>query len=505
MKKHFFKNEKGINLISLSITVIIILILTGVVLYNLKGNLGIQRLQALQSDIQNIREKVEIYYANYEELPTSVEYTNTAVIDNLGSAGVLGDMDTGSFYLIDLSELENLTLNYGEDYAKIKNGESQNDLLDVYIINANSHNIFYAEGVTVDGEKYYSDNTSDDDISGEYISLQELGTINKVSNARDGERLFKKDTEIVDDYGNKLIIPKGFKIATDSATSVTGGVVIEDASYSGTIGNQYVWIPVGKVYTDTEMTEANAKTITLGRYVFDEDGSVNTSLSKTEPGDQLKISTSATVYYTEGLKNETTENTHAKDIEEFISSANNNGGYYIARYEAGIDVDKDQYAYAECSGTGSSLTYGDSSKKYEKDGSVKPIIKSGVGVWNAVTQPEAAIISQKMYTSINSDLINSYAWDTAIVFIQNFGTKANSANYSRTNGKSTTGEIATTGTNLLNETSLIDEQCNIYDMAGNVKEWTTETSSRATDPCVVRGGAYNVRNYTAFHNIRQQC
>jgi len=251
------------------------------------------------------------------------------------------------------------------------------------------------------------------------------------------------------------------------------------------------------VYTDTEMTEANAKTITLGRYVFDEDG-IPTAV-QTQTGTTYTATTSESVidsnYYefkddteSQSVKGETYNNTKAKDLKGFIESTLNNGGYYIARYEAGIDADKDQYAYAECSGTGSSLTYGDSSKKYEKDGSVKPIIKSGVGVWNAVTQPEAAIISQKMYTSINSDLINSYAWDTAIVFIQNFGTKANSTSYSRTKGKSTTGKIATTGTNLLNETNLKDEQCNIYDMAGNEREWTTETGSTTGLCCAYRGG-----------------
>ena len=43
--------------------------------------------------------------------------------------------------------------------------------------------------------------------------------------------------------------------------NVTKGIVVEDGE-----GNQFVWIPVGTIYADIEKTEANAKTITLGRY-----------------------------------------------------------------------------------------------------------------------------------------------------------------------------------------------------------------------------------------------
>ena len=68
-----------------------------------------------------------------------------------------------------------------------------------------------------------------------------------------------------DDFGNKIKVPAGFKILVDSTTgytaddiNVTKGIVVEDGE-----GNQFVWIPVGKIYKDTEKTEENAKTITL--------------------------------------------------------------------------------------------------------------------------------------------------------------------------------------------------------------------------------------------------
>ncbi len=82
------------------------------------------------------------------------------------------------------------------------------------------------------------------------------------------------------------------------------------------------------------------------------------------------------------------------------------------------------------------------------------VCKSGKGVWNWVTQYEASELSRDMYGSeakVTSDLINSYAWDTAIVFIQECGTENNSSTYSKTVGESSTstGEPQATGTNIL--------------------------------------------------------
>ena len=126
-------------------------------------------------------------------------------------------------------------------------------------------------------------------------------------------------------------------------------------------------------------------------------------------------------------------------------------------------------------------------------------------VYNYVTQSQASTLSQNMYTSdsFTSDLINSYAWDTAIVFIQKCGTESNSSTYSYTYGQSSTStsEPQTTGTNILKATSKVDKQCNIFDMAGNCSEWTTETSSHSAYPCVLRGGIYSYSDfYTSNRN-----
>ena len=83
-----------------------------------------------------------------------------------------------------------------------------------------------------------------------------------------------------------------------------------------------------------------------------------------------------------------------------------------------------------------------------------------------------------------SDLVNSYAWDTTIIFIQTYSTETDASSYASQN-KSTS--FANTGINN-------DKYCNIWDMSGNASEWTTEysTFSDGSDfnRCVSRGGFY---------------
>lgn len=168
------KKDTGITLISLSIAVIIILTITGMILYSAKDNIYIKNLTNMQNDIANLRDKISLYYSEYEKIPVKTEYVETS---NLETAGVIGANDTGKFYIIELENLEGLTLNYGEDYETYKaNGYTySSDLTDIYIINEDSHNIFYVEGirVTENGttQMYYTDYTQGDQ---EMVDLKEI-------------------------------------------------------------------------------------------------------------------------------------------------------------------------------------------------------------------------------------------------------------------------------------------------------------------------------------------
>ena len=420
-KKQKLKESKGITLIALVITIIVLLILAGVTIATLTGDNGILG-KANDAKTQTEQAKED-------------ENLKIAIAGSYGTDGKLN-----------LKDLKDNLTNQGIDYDKNNTG--------------------FPLEVTVNGE-----NKKIDENGNVTVKLE------SVADSKTKGTVFNDVTTLEDTYGNQVKVPKGFKIASDSATEVTGGIVIEDATYTKTIGSQFVWIPVGT--GENAIKKANNETvdIALGRYEFFEnsDGTITTSEFSDRDYTEDTVSSHG--------------NAITKDIEQFKTSVKNNHGYYIGRYEAGV-VDYN-----------SSVSTSNSNKETNWTGytgdNIKLVCKKEQQVWNYVTQNKASKLSRDMYGSeakVTSDLINSYAWDTAIVFIQKCGTESNSSTYSYTVGQSSTSTSApqTTGTNILNATSKVDKQCNIFDMAGNCYEWTTETSSRSNNPCVDRGGGYNV-------------
>lgn len=261
-----------------------------------------------------------------------------------------------------------------------------------------------------------------------------------------------KNTVLKDTKGNLFTVPAGFKIVSDAttsnATTVDKGIVVEDATVdsegkaTATNGSQFVWVPLGTI----TKADGSTTTINLDRYTFDESG------NETAQGEKV-----VDTYFSETASK---GNTIAKSITDFKTSVATNGGYYIGRYEA---------------------------RKNATTGKLTEVKTDTV--WNEITQPNAATQAQNMYDNTNpftSDLINSYAWDTAILFIQN----CTNTKYSRQTPVSSS--FSSTGTT-------VDVKCNIYDMASNVYEFTTETSNRSDHPCVYRGGSFNsASNYTSI-------
>lgn len=292
-----------------------------------------------------------------------------------------------------------------------------------------------------------------------------------------GKGAVTKNTKAVDTYGNKITIPKGFKVLAhgteagsatytysgDNIPAVQDGIVIEN----GTDGNQFVWVPVGTIKNKDNTTN----TITLGRYSsFTATNGVYTPVQVASVENYTQAVKISNKYqelstFRDGSKSDGSENATARDLKTFIEMSLANGGYYIARYEAS----------------------GDSSKIYSKYDQT---------VLTDIPQPIAASLAREMYGEVKenneliyaSDLVNSYAWDTAIIFIQTYSTETDASSYASKN-KSTSK--ANTGTNN-------DKYCNIWDMSGNACEWTTEyytsSSSSVFYPCVYRGGYY----YTAY-------
>ena len=286
----------------------------------------------------------------------------------------------------------------------------------------------------------------------------ENGTLGKVTGNE------KTNTTVKDSLGNQVVVPAGFKVINPTE-NVTDGIVVEDVSHSATAGSQFVWIPVGEVIKDSA---GNKETITLGRYDFDDKGN-------------------ATAYsgrFTEDTAtnhNSEYKNTIAKDIEDFKNKVNNiTHGYYIGRYESRTSIER----------------------KSKTDKLTQITIKPDEYIYNYITQPKAAELSRGMYSDSNfeSDLMNSYAWDTAVYFLQKFDNRANKASLKPYSQQTSLNDsLASQGTNNLSEISKKDVICNVWDMASNCIEWTTETYSNSYGPCTYRGGYYyGSYNYTSI-------
>ena len=423
--KNRIKQKNGITLIALVITIIVLLILAGVSIAMLTGQNGIL------TQAQNAKTTTEDKGAE--------EKIKLAVMAARAQSERALDAD---------KLVAEITNNYGGTATKTGTGFPVNATVD-------------GKSFTIDGDGNVTSTGSGNGPTG--------GTLGTVTGNEE------KNTTVQDSLGNQVVVPAGFEVVNPN-DNVEDGIVVRDKTHTKTAGSEFVWIPVGDVKTKNKGTI----NIELKRYVFNEDGTVNEELTKTEPGDQLKTSSTSDSDYTEGLENSKTSNTHAKNIETFRTKTESSHGYYIGRYEA--------------------RTANERSSSTTDDKLTQITMKPNDYVYNYITQPQAATLSRGMYagTPFESDLVNSYAWDTAILFLQTFGNNSKYSQY-----RLCTGIRASQGTNKLEDTSEQDKICNVYDMASNCWEWSTETSSDSLNPSVQRGGYYDYYPYyyTSSHSI----
>ena len=311
------------------------------------------------------------------------------------------------------------------------------------------------------------------------------------------ELLEKDNNENVEDNSiydyRSPVIPKGFKsVETNYASwkldeqgypiGWDKGLVIEDD-----IGNQFVWIPV---------KDTNNITRKDGYYARKEQNYMNSC-------------------------KEADDNNSTVESKELYKSIKKYKGFYIARYEAGIE---DQF------------------KRHIQDGTIKPLSKQNVYVWNRIRwgsaygyaldgiqgddrENGAVKVARSMYpnterlktynlqndltndTGVISTLCYGVQWDLTMDFISNIDNPYTKTKYIEdssnmgwfgTNSKST---LQKTGTNLNGNNSNCVK--NIYDLAGNIYEWTME--SYKDNFRIYRGGMYEMGNKDISASTRGHC
>ncbi len=541
--KEVLKQEKGISLISLVITVIIIVSITGMIIYNSHTSIYVKNLTSMYNDIETLRDKISEYYSKYGTIPANQKYTNT---ENLKEAK--GANDVGDFYVIDLSALDGLILNYGKDYERVKYMGEQDEInkgTDLYIINYNSHNIFYVRGVEyeIDGrsEIYYTDENEPDTqkvqlryVSGiripnnaEYIGGDKYSKLTikvdginyiwkvldeeiksadeytideaekqnfiKSANAYEGFYVedvtnkpkviylplneennwiyyYKEEGIYKDDNKEEAYIPaKCYVSRTPNINKINQGLVIKDEG-----GNEYVWIPVPKDITKDAKTEDEIE---------------QALIEYTE--DYNKEGYSDTWYDdTCGLTKEEYENKK----NTMLRSIKQNGGFYIGRYEAGLDNPK-------ISGSSSQTV----STLISENG--LPLSQRDKYPYNFVTCAQAEQLAEKVnIEGKTSSLMFGIQWKLVCKFISTMENKTeeqilkdsaewgnyNNSQFIVSRGKYTTdasveslwkpasisNTYLKTSSPVLLTTGITDRNMalNIYDLAGNVGEWLLESN-----------------------------
>ena len=274
-------------------------------------------------------------------------------------------------------------------------------------------------------------------VNGKSYTKNVIVTVNQF---KDVYEYMQTNTKVTYSDG-EVWVPEGFKVAGDSASTVQGGIVIEDKD-----GNQFVWVPVATIadYKRTWYTGA---------------GSFSS--------------------YSEALP------------EDEKTSVERYKGFYIGRYEAGDKENTEAKTLRSSNDVTKTVT-----------------IKANQAPYNYVTRTQAISLAegfknQQGYKA-KTKLVSSYAWDTTIAFLQkvnsDYGSSSEEGNYNNTTfsyiditGASKTKEK---NSNVLVPTGQTTPVCNIYDMGGNIWEWTTERCSLTDGPYALRGGTcYN--NFTS--------
>lgn len=136
--KQMIKNEKGVTMIAIVITIIILLIIVATVSFSSKNGIDMKKMNNMYTDIILLEDKVALYYLEHGTIPAKgAALLPDEIPDEIKT---YNPNDNENYYKLDLDLLENVDLNYAIDASNVR---------DIYIINEKSHAIYYLKGVTI--------------------------------------------------------------------------------------------------------------------------------------------------------------------------------------------------------------------------------------------------------------------------------------------------------------------------------------------------------------------
>ena len=430
------KQEKAITLIALVVTIIVLLILAGISISMLTGENGI-----------------------LNRASEAKESTGVAQTEELVKLSITDALTQGLGSLTDENLKTALNNNIGAGKYEISGNETN--------------------GWTVK-------------VNGKEFKIDSKGNISKTPSGGDTGKL---PTGI----GTTPYLPDEAKFEKVEGTDLSTGLVIEEKA----TGSQYVWVEVPRttaVYPEkklniTEFTDEEYTNIETYLHTYTNDYRNGTSYSDTWY-DASKDTNEKNL--SDWYQSESDYNTAKKKM---LKSVYQNGGFWVGRYEAGIEEEANI-------------------RKAKTDTvTLTPITKQNMYPYNYVTRTQAKKLAEQVESgSYTSSLMFGVQWDLVLKYIEtkNPAQKSNlltnsttignynnnlwnitnaNAKYSTNSGSSFTAcpKQKTSNASILLTTGADTSfsLMNIYDIAGNVWEWTLEKTSVTDLPCANRGGGFS--------------